>query len=138
MYYIINSEEKIIGCCDFEPNKADLENRNEYCLFSEVNYNDISNIEVLEGIISIKQPAPKTQEEVLDEKIKLIVTKRNTLLSETDWMFNRHLEQTMLNISTNLTEIQFTKLIEYRQSLRDITNTTGFPEVEFPVLNLEE
>ena len=138
MYYIFNLENKIIGCCDFKPDQTDLESRAEHCLFSEIEHNDILNLELTGDGVIVKQPLPKSEQELLEEKIKDILGRRNTLLTETDWMFNRHLEQTMLKVVTNLTEGQFTKLIEYRQALRDITDTEGFPEINLPTLVLEE
>lgn len=138
MYYIFNSENKIIGCCDFEPDYTDLESREEYCLFSEVEHNDILSLELTEEGVVVKQPLPKSEQDILEEKTKDILGRRNTLLVETDWMFNRHLEQTMLKVITNLTEEQFTKLIEYRQALRDITDIAGFPDIDLPTLVLEE
>lgn len=138
MYYIFNLENKIIGCCDFEPDLYDLESRDEYCLFSEVEHNDILNLELTENGIIVKQQIPKSEQDILEEKTKDILGRRNTLLTQTDWMFNRHLEQTMLKVVTNLTEEQFTKLIEYRQALRDITDIAGFPEINLPTLVLEE
>lgn len=138
MYYIFNLENKIIGCCDFEPDQTDLGSRDECCLFSEVEYSDILNLELTEDGVVVKQPLPKSEQDTLEEKTKTIIDRRNKLLTETDWMFNRHLEQTMLKVTTNLTEEQFTKLIEYRQALRDITDIEGFPDTDLPILILEE
>jgi hypothetical protein len=62
---------------------------------------------------------------------------RNTKLYETDWMVTRHNDQTMLGITTTLSEQQFMKLLNYRQQLRDITNLyTSIDDVIWPLLDL--
>lgn len=138
MYYIFNSENKMIGYCDFEPNHEDLESRKEVAIESSKAYKNpfslfIENGEIVEPLIP-----EKTEQQLLEEQTQKILKNRDIELSKTDWMFNRQLEQTMLNINTNLTEGQFNKLLEYRQALRDITSVPEYPFVELPSLNLEE
>ena len=42
-------------------------------------------------------------------------------LSNTDWLVTRHLEQQQLGMTTSLSAEQYTQLIAFRQSLRDLT-----------------
>ena len=51
--------------------------------------------------------------------IKLTVSK---ILSDTDWLVQRHSEQTSLSVETSLSDLEYQSLIEYRSSLRDLSN----------------
>ena len=56
------------------------------------------------------------------------------LLNSTDWLVSRHTEEKILGTTTTLSESQFTKLLTYRQQLRDITNQyTTLDDVIWPV-----
>jgi len=44
------------------------------------------------------------------------------LLSSTDWLIIRHREQKELGIETSLTDEQYSSIIEYRQTIRNITD----------------
>lgn len=138
MYYIFNSEKEVVGWCDFEPNKDDLNLRSEFYIFEST---DIQNpTKLLVGKYgTIFEPAdnPKTEEELKYEQSETLHHKRHKLLSDSDWMINRHFEQKMLNIDTTLSEFEFKKLLDYRQSLRDITTTNGLPFVDIPVFSME-
>ncbi|NDV21039.1 phage tail protein, partial [Pseudodesulfovibrio sp. JC047] len=57
---------------------------------------------------------------------------RDALLTESDWLVQRHNEQLALNISTRLTDNQYSELLTYRQSLRDWPNVKGWPEITIP------
>ena len=62
---------------------------------------------------------------------------RNQKLFETDWMVLRHRDQTDSNIETSLTIEQYSKLLAYRQELRDITDTyDSLDTVIWPILDL--
>ena len=55
-------------------------------------------------------------------------------LNSTDWLVSRHTEEKLLGSNTTLSESQFTKLLTYRQQLRDITNQyTTLDDVIWPV-----
>ena len=55
-------------------------------------------------------------------------------LNSTDWLVSRHTEEKLLGANTTLSESQFTKLLTYRQELRDITNQyTTLDDVIWPV-----
>jgi hypothetical protein len=51
------------------------------------------------------------------------IIRRQQLFSDTEWLVQRHLEQTSASITTTLTEQQFQELLAYRQALREITTT---------------
>jgi hypothetical protein len=44
------------------------------------------------------------------------------ILTQTDWLSQRHSEQLNLNIETSLTDVEYQSLIEYRSSLRSLSN----------------
>ena len=52
---------------------------------------------------------------------------RNFKLYETDWILQRHQEETMLNLAHKFTEQQITAVLIYRQQLRDMS-LTGLTE----------
>lgn len=58
-------------------------------------------------------------------------------LSETDWIVQRHQEETLLNIAHKLTNEEYTALLTYKQQLRDLTDTypkdTPTEDVVWPV-----
>lgn len=120
MYYIFNSDDKIIGWCDFEPDNDDLLSRGEYA-------------EKHDEYLVIQ----KTEEELKAEQTTKILRERNKALKETDWMISRQIEQQNLQLTTTLTKELFTTLLNHRQKLRDITGLEEFPFIELPVLNLE-
>ena len=62
---------------------------------------------------------------------------RNAKLAETDWMVTRHRDQLDAGIATSLTSEQYSKLLVYRQQLRDITNIyESLDDVIWPILDL--
>lgn len=138
MYYIFNSKQEVISWCDFEPNMEDLNSRNEFYVFETSIVQNPTKL-ILGKYGSIFEPAnnPKTQEELESEQSETMYYKRDKLLSESDWMINRHFEQKMLNINTAMSESEFQSLLDYRQSLRDITVIDGFPFVDIPVFSME-
>ncbi len=52
---------------------------------------------------------------------------RDIRISTTSWLVERHREESDMNIGTTLTSVQFAELLEYRQALRDITDSEGAP-----------
>lgn len=133
MYYIFNEYKKIVGWCDLEPSKDDLNSRNEF--FVECKEYVANPLNLIVGKYgSIFEPAtnPKTEDEILEENKEKIIKERDKTLSETDWIINRHLEQKMLNLTTSLSDIKFNEYLVYRQELRDITSNVNFPHIELP------
>jgi hypothetical protein len=63
-----------------------------------------------------------------------LTDERNMRLNSTDWLVSRHTEEKIIGMNTTLSESQFTKLLTYRQQLRDITNQyTTLDDVVWPV-----
>lgn len=135
MYYIFNSENKVVGWCNYEPNQEDLASRQERFIFSEESIKEPFKL-VIGKYGTLFEPAdnPKTKEELVEEKATTLLYNRNKLLSESDWIINRHFEQKMLNIETSLTELQFETVLSYRQKLRDVTSDPMYPDVTLPAL----
>jgi len=52
---------------------------------------------------------------------------REMLIYNTDYILQRHQEETLLNISHKLTDQQFADVLAYRQALRDL-NVNGYVE----------
>lgn len=52
-----------------------------------------------------------------------ISTKKLDLLYETDWLVQRHQEQTLLGVVPSITAQQFEELLAYRQAIRDIPSS---------------
>ena len=48
---------------------------------------------------------------------------RDTKLIETDWVLQRHQEELLLGASPTLSTVELAAVLEYRQELRNITNT---------------
>lgn len=70
-------------------------------------------------------------EEKKNSKILELKIKRNSLLNETDWIIQRHQEQTELKINrsifnTSITDEKCLEWLEYRQLLRDLPNRDDF------------
>ena len=79
----------------------------------------------------VDRPMPTTEQ--LAEQIR---HQRNSLISDSDWKIQRHLEQTALAIDTTLTPVQYTALLKYRNDLRGIPEQEGFPgSVIWPTLS---
>jgi Phage tail assembly chaperone protein len=78
----------------------------------------------------LKDPPPPTSEQLA----ATARAERNAKLIETDWVLQRHQEETLMNMSPTLTPEEGTALAVYRQALRDIPQQPGFPEViDWPV-----
>jgi hypothetical protein len=62
---------------------------------------------------------------------------RDQKLFETDWMVTRHRDQQEASFQTTLSYAQYVTLLNYRQALRDITNTyTNLDDVVWPLLDI--
>ncbi|MHA3059901.1 tail fiber assembly protein [Acinetobacter sp. ANC 4636] len=53
--------------------------------------------------------------------------KRDRLLSDTQWLVQRHRDQIEVSDPTTLTADQYKALLTYRQALRDVPTQSGFP-----------
>ncbi|HEX7906750.1 MAG TPA: phage tail assembly chaperone [Paraburkholderia sp.] len=52
---------------------------------------------------------------------------RDLLVSQCDWVVNRHRDQIDAGVTTSLTSTQYQAWLTYRQSLRDIPKQSGWP-----------
>jgi hypothetical protein len=57
---------------------------------------------------------------------------RDQLLTETDWLVNRHRDEIDSDITTTLSSDQYRSLQEWRVALRNLTEHPDFPRVQFP------
>lgn len=61
-----------------------------------------------------------------------LLIRRDAALTATDWLTFRHRDEQSAGISTTLTENQYKNLTSYRQSLRDLPASSGFPNIPLP------
>ncbi|WP_215807251.1 phage tail assembly chaperone [Aeromonas jandaei] len=57
---------------------------------------------------------------------------RSALISNTDWLVNRHRDELDIGSSTTITASQYSELQEYRRSLRDWPEAKGWPNLDMP------
>lgn len=129
MFYIFNADGNLVGTSDYEPNIEDLQTRNEY--FTESDQELIFN-KVVGGKYGGIYEAPETPEELSKQQTAKIVSQRNKLLTKSDWVVTRHLEEKMTGKDHTLSEEQFVEFLNYRQELRDITELENFPFISLP------
>jgi hypothetical protein len=55
------------------------------------------------------------------------VLKRSALLNDSDWYILRHKDELELGGARSLTDEQYSALLKYRKSLRDIPSAEGYP-----------
>lgn len=129
MFYIFNADGNLVGTSDYEPNLEDLQTRNEY--FTESNQDLIFN-RVVGGKYGGIYEIVETPEDVTQQQTAKFVSQRNTLLTKSDWVVTRHLEEKMTGKDQTLSEEQFIEFLKYRQELRDITELENFPFISLP------
>ena len=129
MFYVFNTDGNLVGTSDYEPNLEDLQTRNEY--FTENNQDLVFN-RVVGGKYGGIYEIVETLEEVAQQQTAKIVSQRNTLLTKSDWIVTRHLEEKMTGKDQTLSEEQFVEFLNYRQELRDITKLEDFPFISLP------
>ena len=129
MFYIFNADGDLVGTSDHEPNLEDLQTRNEY--FTESNQELFFN-RVVGGKYGGIYEIVETPEEITQQQTTKSVSQRNTLLTKSDWMVTRHLEEKMTGKDHTLSEEQFVEFLKYRQDLRDITKLENFPFISLP------
>lgn len=57
---------------------------------------------------------------------------RDSMLTETDWLVNRHRDEVDSETSTTLSSDQYRSLQEWRATLRNMTKHPDWPRVSFP------
>ena len=129
MFYIFNADGNLVGTSDYEPNIKDLQTRNEY--FTESNQ-DLIFHRVVGGKYGGIYEIVETPEEVAQQQTAKIVSQRKTLLTRSDWIVSRHLEEKMTGKDRTLSEEQFIEFLNHRQELRDITKLEAFPFISLP------
>ena len=129
MFYVFNADGNLVGTSDYEPNLEDLQTRNEY--FTESNQDLIFN-RVVGGKYGGIYEIVETPEDVIQQQTTKTVSQRNSLLTKSDWIVTRHLEEKMTGKDQTLSEEQFTAFLNYRQELRDITKLEDFPFISLP------
>ena len=67
-----------------------------------------------------------------DELTRQVRRQRNRLLAQSDWLVTRHRDEVEQGGKTTLTSAQYGGLQQWRQTLRDIPNAAGFPNVVLP------
>lgn len=74
------------------------------------------------------QPDPITADLALQVRVN-----RDALLTNSQWLIQRHRDQIEVSEPTTLTTDQYKALLKYRQDLRDVPTQTGFPDdIIFP------
>lgn len=75
-------------------------------------------------------PLPPSREQVAAQ----MRGARDAALAATDWLVTRHQEEKAIGDGTTLTAAEFTALLKYRQTLRDIGSADGWPYVALPAV----
>lgn len=85
-------------------------------------------IEAGEVIVEAYVPPPKpTKKELTAQAEAAGRARRDAELAETDFVVNRHRDQEEMGIETTLSDEEYRGWLQYRQSLRDITEQEGWP-----------
>lgn len=68
MYYIFNKDGQCVCCCNYEPDADDIGSRNETAVFDEKVYENISRLQLIDGVITETPfPEPSHEEEVQEK-----------------------------------------------------------------------
>lgn len=68
MYYIFNKDGQCVCCCNYEPDTDDIGSRNETAIFEETVYENISRLQLIDGVITeMPLPEPSHEEEVQEK-----------------------------------------------------------------------
>lgn len=79
-------------------------------------------------------PEPDTPEEIFERLSTQARATRDTKLTATNWLVERHREEQETG-TTTLTAQQCAELLAYRQALRDVPQQAGFPEsIQWPAI----
>ena len=69
MYYIFNENGQCVCCCNYEPDADDIGSRNETAIFEETVYENISRLQLIDGVIT-EMPLPeRSHEEEVQKKV---------------------------------------------------------------------
>jgi hypothetical protein len=80
------------------------------------------------GAPVLLDPAPPSDDDVAST----LRASRDTALTSTDWLVMRHTDELQLGNGTTLTADQYTTLLTYRKTLRDLPTSAGWPYIELP------
>ncbi|MGF6112626.1 phage tail assembly chaperone [Pseudomonas frederiksbergensis] len=72
-------------------------------------------------------PAIDTLNDITDESVGLVREWRQSILSNSQWLLNRHRDEQELGRVTSLTAKEYLELLEYRQALRDWPACANYP-----------
>lgn len=72
---------------------------------------------------ALQPPPPPTPEQAYAE----MISQRNAILNQGDWVVLRHRDQLALGIPTTLSEAAYQSALVWRQQLRDMTRVTSKP-----------
>ncbi|KVE97373.1 phage tail protein [Burkholderia vietnamiensis] len=78
-------------------------------------------------VVLVDPPAPSREDVAVSMR-----GKRDSAMNATDWLASRHQDEKLIGNGTTLTSAQFSALIKYRQALRDISGSDGWPYVDLP------
>lgn len=68
MYYIFNKQGQCVRYCNYEPDADDIGSRNETAIFEETVYENISRLQLIDGVITeMPLPEPSHEEEVQEK-----------------------------------------------------------------------
>lgn len=68
MYYIFNEQGQCVCCCNYEPDADDMGSRNETAIFEETVYENISRLQLIDGVITeMPLPEPSREEEIQEK-----------------------------------------------------------------------
>lgn len=71
MYYIFNEQGQCVCCCNYEPDADDIGSRNETAIFEETVYENISRLQLIDGVITeMPLPEPSHEEEVREKAVQ--------------------------------------------------------------------
>lgn len=73
--------------------------------------------------------------DLIEERKRVARKERDQLLTQSDWLITRHQEEKARGVQTTLSDEAFSKLLDNRQALRDITSHPDFPNVDLSVYN---
>lgn len=66
------------------------------------------------------------------EKEANLRAQRDRVIADTDWLVTRHRDELDMGLPTSLTEEEYTKLLAYRQTLREWPKVTGWADTPMP------
>lgn len=72
-------------------------------------------------------PTPLTAAQISASQADAARAQRDSLMSQCDWVVNRHRDQIDSGAATTLSPTQYQAWLTYRQALRDISKQTDWP-----------